>query len=713
MQTGAAQTVYTPATVTGLNQDIVANAAGTVASSTTSSMDQETVFGSNWCFAAPSFVNPAGLQPSTSLPATGLIASAVAATPGLSYQLASYSAPNSLRIPGVGSGTLTLTTPRPASTVYVLAASGSGDSPSIIVNVTFTDQTLQAFVVTVPDWFGGSNAAITGVSRVNYDNNTIENNTTDPRLYQIPLQLLPANATKLVQSVTFTKTLPTAVLNVMALTLARPCTLPTGSAQASPTSVCAGQPVQLSLTTAGTATGYTGQWQASTNNGTTWTSIAGATAATLTVNPVVSTLYRFQAACGVQLALLGPVAVVVNAATPATLAYSPTTICRSAGSLPAPTVTPAGGTFSAPAGLALNPTTGVVTPGSSTPGTYTVTYSPAGPCTVPATTSLTILPTPVVSLAFNGQAFCKAGAAPVASASPAGGTFRGPAGLLINAASGAVDLNGSTPGTYTVTYTSPGPCVGQAAATLTILPAPVVSLAFNGQAFCKTGAAPVVSASPAGGTFSGPVGLLINATSGAVDLNGSTPGTYTVTYSSAGPCNVPATASLTILPAPVVSLAFNGQAFCKAGAAPVASASPAGGTFSGPAGLLINAASGAVDLDGSANGTYTVTYTSPGTCAGQAAATLTIQGNKAPTYPTVLTPNGDDLNDKLLLKISDVQNYYLQVFNRWGTRVYESRNAAEGWAPTSNSGGIYYYLVEYTDCAGRPQRERSWIDVLK
>ena len=557
MQMGAAQTIYTPVTVTGFNQDIVANAAGTVASSTTSSMDQETVFGSNWCFAAPSFVNPTGLQPSTSLPATGLVTSAIATTPGLAYQLASYSTLNSLRILGLGTGTLTLTTPRPASMVYVLAASGSGDSPAIIASITFTDQTLQAFVVSVPDWFGGSDAAIAGVSRVNYDNSTIESNTADPRLYQIPLQVLPANATKLVQSVTFTKTVAAAVLNVMALTLAQPCTLPTGTAQASPTSVCAGQPVRLSLATTGAATGYSGQWQASTNNGTTWTSIAGATATTLTVNPVVSTLYRFQAACGTQLALLGPVAVVVNTATPTTLTYAQTTACRSAASLPAPTATPTGGTFSAPAGLSINPTTGVVTPSSSTPGTYAVTYSPVGPC------------------------------------------------------------------------------------------------------------------------------------------------------------NVPATASVTILPAPVVSLAFNGLAFCKAGAAPVASASPAGGTFSGPAGLLINAATGVVDLDGSANGTYTVTYTSPGPCVGQAAAPLTIQGNRAPIYPTVLTPNGDNVNDRLLLKISDVQNYYIQVFNRWGTRVYESRNAAEGWAPTSNSGGIYYYLVEYTDCAGRAQRERSWIDVLK
>jgi hypothetical protein len=42
---GQAQTIYTPAPVTGFNQNIVANAPGTVASSTTRSMDQEVVIG--------------------------------------------------------------------------------------------------------------------------------------------------------------------------------------------------------------------------------------------------------------------------------------------------------------------------------------------------------------------------------------------------------------------------------------------------------------------------------------------------------------------------------------------------------------------------------------------------------------------------------------------------------------------------------------------
>jgi gliding motility-associated-like protein len=168
-----------------------------------------------------------------------------------------------------------------------------------------------------------------------------------------------------------------------------------------------------------------------------------------------------------------------------------------------------------------------------------------------------------------------------------------------------------------------------------------------------------------------------------------------------------------VLPASAISLNFGGTTFCKSGTAPTATATPTGGTFSSTAGLVIDATTGAVNLASSTNGTYTVTYTTTGQCGGQASARLTIQGNAAPVYPNVLTPNGDQLNDKLTLKIADVQNYSLQVFNRWGRRVYEGKNAAEGWNPADNSAGTYYYQVEYTDCAGRAQMARNWIEVIK
>ncbi|WP_460616742.1 fibronectin type III domain-containing protein [Hymenobacter ruber] len=317
-----AQAGFTPVTVTGFTADIVANGTGTVMSSTTSDMDGGAV-NSRFAFVAPNFVSPTGATPTSSLPATGLINSV--ATSGLSFQLASYSANNSLRIAATGSGTLTLATPQSAGEIYFLASSGNGAS-TVTVTVTFTDQTTQVFAgQTVADWFAGSGFAIQGISRVNYDNNTIENSTTDPRLYQIRLALAAGNYTKQIQSIGFAKTSTTGVLNVMAISSNALCTAaPTaGTAVASVTSVCASTPVALSLTGSSADAGITYQWQASTNGGTTWTDITGATGSTYTATgQTVTTQYRARLTCVSTSQTANSTAVTVTA-TPPTYATLP------------------------------------------------------------------------------------------------------------------------------------------------------------------------------------------------------------------------------------------------------------------------------------------------------------------------------------------------------------------------------------------------------
>ena len=637
----SAQITYTPAAVTGYSADVIAEGTGTVASKTTNTIDRgnATV---KWCFANTSYVNPAGATPVRALPVSGLLTSAVATTPGLNFQLAPATANNSLRIDGAGTGTLTLVTPAPATEVVVLATEGNGSTAGKTFVVAFTDGTSQTFAnQVVPDWFGGANPAYVVGSRVSYVDNSIDNATTDPRLYQVRLALSAANLGKLVQSVTTSKTSTDPVLNVMGITLGISCQgVPNaGVAQATPSSICPGQQVALSPSGATAAGGITFQWQSSTNGGTTFTNIAGATGATYIATPTVTTVYQVVLTCSGQSATSAPATVTVSPTT-ATVAYAAAgvtpTFCRS-GTQAVVTATPAGGTFSAGTGLSINATTGTLNLAASTAGTYTVTYTPAsGSCASPATTTIIVAAPVTPTLAYSATSFCAGG-------SPA------------------------TPTTL----------------------------------------------SPTGGTFGGPTGLVINATTGAVDLAQTPAGTYAVTYTSPGTCSATATTSLTVLPAPTVSLSFGGTTFCKAGSAPTATATPAGGTFSSTTGLVINTATGAVDLAASTNGTYTVTYTSAGPCVGTASARVTIQGSAAPVYPNVLTPNGDKLNDELKLKIADVQNYSLQVFNRWGRRVYEGHSATEGWNPSDNSAGTYYYQVEYTDCAGRAQMARNWIEVIK
>lgn len=216
----------------GFTADVIANGVGSSATSTSGAVDA-----ASFAFVSKDFQATATSSPLTyGLPVNGVINSAVASPSGLTYQLASYSANNSLKLVNVGdSGTLSFTTPKPANTLYMLATSGSGAS-TVNVTVNFSDGTNQVFsAVSISDWYGGSSFAIQGIGRVNLTNDTLESGSgTNPRLYQISLAIDAANQSKNVQSVTVSKagpatTTPNNIPNIFAFSadVYNSCAIPT------------------------------------------------------------------------------------------------------------------------------------------------------------------------------------------------------------------------------------------------------------------------------------------------------------------------------------------------------------------------------------------------------------------------------------------------------------------------------------------------------
>ncbi|MFD1874757.1 gliding motility-associated C-terminal domain-containing protein [Hymenobacter bucti] len=95
--------------------------------------------------------------------------------------------------------------------------------------------------------------------------------------------------------------------------------------------------------------------------------------------------------------------------------------------------------------------------------------------------------------------------------------------------------------------------------------------------------------------------------------------------------------------------------------------------------------------------------------------------------PNIFTPNGDGLNERFRPKTaSAIRRTHIQIFNRWGRKVYESDkdpyiNWDGGGAPnevgTSGkvSDGIYYYLaeVEFADFAGTKRTYKGWVEIVR
>ena len=130
---------------------------------------------------------------------------------------------------------------------------------------------------------------------------------------------------------------------------------------------------------------------------------------------------------------------------------------------------------------------------TSTPGTYTITYTcTGGRCSNTTTTSITINALPTATIAYAGSPYCATGTATVTQTGTAGGTYTAPAGVSITAATGVLIFATSTPGTYIITYSfTNGTCSNTTTTSITINALPVATISYAGSPYCATGTATV------------------------------------------------------------------------------------------------------------------------------------------------------------------------------------------------------------------------------
>ncbi|MEP6950127.1 MAG: ice-binding family protein [Ginsengibacter sp.] len=152
------------------------------------------------------------------------------------------------------------------------------------------------------------------------------------------------------------------------------------------------------------------------------------------------------------------------------------------------------------------------------------------------TNAIIVTAVPAASIFYARYSYCSnGGTASVTLSGAAGGIYSSTTGLVIDSSTGNVNLGGSSPGTYTVTYTtgaSGGCSISQATAVININTGPFATLSYAGSPFCThTGIAPVTFTGTSGGVFSSsPAGASIDSATGTLNLAGSIPGTYLVSY---------------------------------------------------------------------------------------------------------------------------------------------------------------------------------------
>lgn len=81
--------------------------------------------------------------------------------------------------------------------------------------------------------------------------------------------------------------------------------------------------------------------------------------------------------------------------------------------------------------------------------------------------------------------------------------------------------------------------------------------------------------------------------------------------------------------------------------------------------------------------------------------------------PNIITPNNDGKNDVFeILKLP--QNNCIELFdkieiyNRWGTRIFENNNRNFSWNAINSPNGLYFYIIYYTT-----EKFNGWIQVVR
>ncbi len=352
-----------------------------------------------------------------------------------------------------------------------------------------------------------------------------------------------------------------------------------------------------------------------------------------------------------------------------------------------------------------NTQTIVTEPVSNT--SYTVSVTGVGGCISTDTINVTVNPAPNVSASTPDYTIC-AGLSTTVSASGASTYSWIPTSGLASPTSGSSSANPSTTTTYQVIGTDANGCMDTASITITVNPLPGVYITST-PTECGDSTGTMVYNGAVTGT--GPFTYTINSVQYTTLPTDLTAGAFTVTTTDANGCSSNQVVTVGMVNTSTITAAAN----------------PTFGTYPLPVTFVSSGSTGFTyyywnfgDGNGSAyTSSANYTYTAPGTytvvlmafndwigCAVYDTITIEVVEEAIVTLPNVFTPNADATNDNFSANVSGVKDIKVQIFNRWGTEVFQG--AQSGLAPSpqelalwdgkTNGGsvsddGVYYYVV--------------------
>ena len=89
--------------------------------------------------------------------------------------------------------------------------------------------------------------------------------------------------------------------------------------------------------------------------------------------------------------------------------------------------------------------------------------------------------------------------------------------------------------------------------------------------------------------------------------------------------------------------------------------------------------------------------------------------NGEATHQNLITVNGDNKNEVYIPFKNTVglNNYKMEIYNSWGSIIYESTDPDKYWEALSVSDGVYFYNTQFKNCKNEDISQKGWIQVLR
>ncbi len=89
------------------------------------------------------------------------------------------------------------------------------------------------------------------------------------------------------------------------------------------------------------------------------------------------------------------------------------------------------------------------------------------------------------------------------------------------------------------------------------------------------------------------------------------------------------------------------------------------------------------------------------------------------TIPNVFTPNSDALNNNFAVKVENFKSYHIDIYDRWGLKLFETSDANMHWNGKSNNigadcpDGTYYYIINLIDKSGKTSNYKGFLSLFR